>query len=690
MSIKIRLMAAFLASILISISIIMVIVIWQTREDARLSFSSAATGQLMRVNNLLAQMFQRNEEIASYLAMLPEIAVADGKLPIYTQTTEALNYQRQDLTPEGQALDVRLELLQKAHPGFAAVSVGMRDGAYWQYPPVPRRAGYDPRERSWYKQGLAADGPVLTPAFLNSSDELIYSVVNKVTHEGKLLGVATLDITLTSLVKLVSAIRIGESGYVMLLEDNGVILADPRHEQLAFKNISEGDIPALKDIVQVKDSTFTAEIDGEDRFVTVLNGAKGWKMLAVIDTAEVYAGTNRLLLKIGLFSLLAVALVLLCAAKFVAVISTPIRELEDIAGRIAEGDVAVLNKQETFKGDMLALHSAFRAMALKLFQRIDAAEEARRQAEERAALAHEACKQAQDARALAEQRQAHTLAAAGQLEPVAAVVSSSSGQLVSQIETAAHDTVDLAARMQHMLTLLERVSAAMQDVSRSAMAASEVSASTRQKAAAGSTVVEKALNAIRHVQEESLKLKNDMEKLGEHAQSINRIMGVISDIADQTNLLALNAAIEAARAGDAGRGFAVVADEVRKLAEKTMASTTDVAEAIKAIQCSVGNSKEQVDLAVSSIEQATSFAEESGAALQEIVTMAEGTAAQVRSIVEAGEEQAAAGEEFTQSIGLLNEVSTQTAGSMQSAGESVQGLKTQTENLATLIVKMRN
>ena len=92
-------------------------------------------------------------------------------------------------------------------------------------------------------------------------------------------------------------------------------------------------------------------------------------------------------------------------------------------------------------------------------------------------------------------------------------------------------------------------------------------------------------------------------------------MAVISDIADQTNLLALNAAIEAARAGEAGRGFAVVADEVRKLAEKTMASTNDVGNAIKAIQESTAKSMTGVDNAVERIGVERSRAALAGAAL---------------------------------------------------------------------------
>ena len=192
------------------------------------------------------------------------------------------------------------------------------------------------------------------------------------------------------------------------------------------------------------------------------------------------------------------------------------------------------------------------------------------------------------------------------------------------------------------------------------------------------------------VQAETIGLKTNMDTLSVHAQAINEIMTVISDIADQTNLLALNAAIEAARAGEAGRGFAVVADEVRKLAEKTMSSTQDVGKAIQAIQESSKEGVRRMDQAVGKVNLAADLAEKCGAALAEILSLAEQTADQVRSIATASEEQSASSEEIARSVEHVNTIASETSQAMGEASKAVSELAAQAQNLARIITQLKN
>ena len=319
----------------------------------------------------------------------------------------------------------------------------------------------------------------------------------------------------------------------------------------------------------------------------------------------------------------------------------------------------------------------------------DADDKAKRAAEaaEKAKLATEAAERATEEAKRAKSEGMQN--AAGQLSTYIEAISAAASELSSQIEESDRGAVESSQRLAEAATAMNEMNATVQEVAHNASSASNMSAQTRANAEEGQKILNDAMHSIFQVQKVSMELKEDMGTLHEHTQNISQIMSVISDIADQTNLLALNAAIEAARAGEAGRGFAVVADEVRKLAEKTMASTNDVANAITSIQGSAKQSVTRMEEALNEVDKATQLATKSGEALTQIVSNVEETADQVRAIAAASEEQSAASEEINRSISTVNEMSSQTTQAMNEAAKAVSDLAEQAENLTSLVRQMQ-
>ena len=397
------------------------------------------------------------------------------------------------------------------------------------------------------------------------------------------------------------------------------------------------------------------------------------------------------LVELGLAGGLGIILTAVILLVISRTVTAPIIRLATYADKVAAGEYSAHFDCDTVRKDEIG------RLASCTGRMVDSMVTALRRADEEAMAAQASSRKVEEALLRTEeaQREAETarhnamLTVVGHLEDAVHIVSSASTELTTQVEQASQGASESANRLSEAATAMNEMSATVREVARNAGSASAVSAETREKAEAGARVVEKAVRSIEEVHQLSLDLKADMAQLNEHARDITRIMGVISDIADQTNLLALNAAIEAARAGEAGRGFAVVADEVRKLAEKTMTSTQDVGNAIKAIQESTAKSMTGVDNAVERIGEATELANQSGHALQEIVATAEVTSDQVNAIATASEEQSAAGEEINQSIVQANDRSRQTAEVMIQAAQAVSDLAAQAQRLMKLIRDMK-
>ena len=360
-------------------------------------------------------------------------------------------------------------------------------------------------------------------------------------------------------------------------------------------------------------------------------------------------------------------------------------ELNSIADRVVQGDYNVDdgNAKE-------GVYKAIVAMVSALKSNIERAQEESIRAQDAAEKAGVAQHAAEEAQARAENaRREGLLEAAAQLEGVVNIIASASEELSAQIEQSSHGAAQQAGRIADTATAVEEMNVTVLEVARNASSGADLSNATQQKAREGEQITSQCQTAISDVQNDTMALKAGMDELSGHAQAINEIMTVISDIADQTNLLALNAAIEAARAGDAGRGFAVVADEVRKLAEKTMASTQDVGRAIRAIQESSRDGVHRMDAAVDKVNMATEFSLRSGDALKEILGLAEQTADQVRSIATASEQQSASSEEIARSVEHVNTIAGETAQAMGEASKAVSDLAAQAQELARIIESLK-
>ncbi|HET6719746.1 MAG TPA: methyl-accepting chemotaxis protein, partial [Rhodocyclaceae bacterium] len=138
-------------------------------------------------------------------------------------------------------------------------------------------------------------------------------------------------------------------------------------------------------------------------------------------------------------------------------------------------------------------------------------------------------------------------------------------------------------RIMAVSAAMEQMSVSVSAVSDSAAGVSAASSEAQELTRAGNQVMQKTLGEVEVVLGAVNQSNALIHELAESVENIRGMANVIKEIADQTNLLALNAAIEAARAGEQGRGFAVVADEVRKLAERTAASTADIANKVNEI-----------------------------------------------------------------------------------------------------------
>ena len=276
-----------------------------------------------------------------------------------------------------------------------------------------------------------------------------------------------------------------------------------------------------------------------------------------------------------------------------------------------------------------------------------------------------------------------------ELRSLVSAINEISGQVSSAAQHTQATAMRLAEASDHQAHQITGASTAVNDmavsieqVSRNAEESSRVAQQAVDIALKGAATVKRTIAQMDSIREQIQETSKRIKRLGESSQEIGNIVELINDIADQTNILALNASIQAAMAGESGRGFAVVADEVQRLAERSGNATKQIENLVKTIQTDTNEAAISMEESTTGVVAGARQAEEAGVALHEIESVSQHLAGLIRSISEASRQQANVAGNISDSMNVIQEITSQTSAGTNETATSI-------GNLADLAADLR-
>lgn len=436
-----------------------------------------------------------------------------------------------------------------SNPTISEMQVATNDGRFLTFPGSPLDSGYDPRKTDWYTGAYDSSTAFVSDVFQFSQTEFPKIAISLAlrNEEEEPVGVVVAFVSVPKLSESISQIKLGNTGYAMIVDQTGKLVAHP-DQTYALQRPSLEQLPIVQQVIAGQSGTDAARLNGMDYFAAYqYDSSLKWGIIVVQAVQEVKQEISRLQLTILVVSLIGLCALALLLYVFVRKIIHPLKEVQQKMTAFSEGDL-FLTMQVRSNDEIRQLADSFNRMSEQIRTIIGKIQYVIADVKQVASHVGKSSR--------------HSHAMQTEVVMVTEKLSLEMDQQQVQIET--------------IHSIMEGITKEMSEINGSMQTAVRQNQESRDQSLKASSSMEQLKENMQKISEDMRASLDAMTSMKESMDDIREILELISSISKRTKLLSFNARIEASRAGHAGLGFGIVADEIRLLSEQTEEATTRI------------------------------------------------------------------------------------------------------------------